>query len=81
LLERLPVTGTVEFKFFLLDKRNEPLDPVAFVTAIPNWAVGETFSVGSGETFRILEIRTDVTQDVLDAGFNGVFVVEPAAET
>jgi hypothetical protein len=47
------------------------------VTAVPNWRVGETFSIGSGESFRILEVKTEIADELLDAGFNGVFVVEP----
>jgi hypothetical protein len=27
---------------------------------------------------RILEIRTELLPEMLDAGFNGIFVVEPA---
>jgi hypothetical protein len=49
----------------------------AFVTAIPNWSVGETFLLAHGEQFRILEIKTDIADELLDAGFSGVFVVEP----
>jgi hypothetical protein len=45
---------------------------------VPNWSLGETFSIGSGESFRILEIKTEIADELLDAGFNGVFVVEPA---
>jgi hypothetical protein len=40
--------------------------------------VGETFSIGSGESFRILEIKTEIDEELIDAGFNAVFVVEPA---
>jgi hypothetical protein len=31
--------------------------------------------------FRILEIRTEIADELLDAGFNGIFVVEPAVCT
>jgi hypothetical protein len=34
--------------------------------------------LGHGEKFRILEIRADLLPEMLDAGFNGIFVVEPA---
>jgi len=50
---------------------------VTFVTTVPNWSVGETFSLGSGETFRIIEIRTELAPEMDDAGFNGIWVVEP----
>jgi hypothetical protein len=39
--------------------------------------VGETFSLASGETLRILEIRTELAPEMIDAGFNAIFVVEP----
>lgn len=48
-----------------------------FVTVVPNWTVGETLLLGSGERFRILGIETDLDEPALAAGFNGVFVVEP----
>jgi hypothetical protein len=64
------------FRFFLLDAKGQPFDPVSFTSAVPNWQVGETFSLGSGETLRILEIRADVAPEVSDAGFHGVFLVE-----
>jgi hypothetical protein len=41
--------------------------------------VGETFLLGRGETFRILEIRTELQPEMLDAGFVGIFVVEPVS--
>ena len=34
--------------------------------------------LGDGRRFRILEIRTELLPEMLDAGFNGIFVVEPA---
>ena len=46
------------------------------MTAVPNWTVGETFSIGSGESFRITEIDTEIDEELLE-GFNGVFTVEP----
>ena len=64
-------------RFFLVDPQGGPADPAVLVTAVPNWTVGEVFLIGSGARFRILEIRTDVARDVADAGYNGVFVVEP----
>jgi hypothetical protein len=66
------------FKFFLVDEHGDVQDPAGFLTAVPNWSLGETFSIGSGESFRILEIKTEIADELLDAGFNGVFVVEPA---
>jgi hypothetical protein len=39
--------------------------------------VGTVF-LSTVESFRILEIRTELLPAMLDAGFNGIFVVEPA---
>jgi hypothetical protein len=64
------------FKFFLVDEDGDLQDPAAFLTAVLNWTVGETFLLGRGEKFRILEIRTELEKEMLDAGFNGIFVVE-----
>jgi hypothetical protein len=36
------------------------------ITAVPNWTVGETFLLG--ERFRVLEIRTDLLPEMLEAG-------------
>ena len=37
------------------------------ITAVPNWTVGETFLLGHGERFRVLEIRTDLLPEMLEA--------------
>jgi len=58
------------FRFFLVDEQGEPLDPVTLITTVPNWSVGETFSIGSGEKFRILEVRTELAEEMIEAGFN-----------
>lgn len=65
------------FRFFLVDGQDQVLDPAGFITAVPNWTAGETFTLGTGETFCILEIQTELAPEILEAGFNGVFVVEP----
>jgi hypothetical protein len=65
------------FKFFRVDEHGQVEDPAGFMTAVPNWMVGETFMVAFGKSFRILEIRTELAQEMLDAGFKGIFVVEP----
>jgi hypothetical protein len=65
------------FKFFLVDEHGDVQDPAGFLTAARNWTVGETFSIGSGESFRILEIKMEIADELLDAGFSGVFVVAP----
>jgi hypothetical protein len=64
-------------RFFLVDRDGGPADPAVLVTAVPNWSIGETFSIATGARFRIVDIRTDVASEVAEAGFNGVFVVEP----
>jgi hypothetical protein len=48
-----------------------------FVTGVPNSSIGEVFQVGSGASFRILEKRTEIAAEYIDAGFNGAWVVEP----
>jgi hypothetical protein len=53
------------FKFFLVDENGQVGDPAGFVTAVPNWTLGETFLLGRGEKFRILEIRTDLLPEML----------------
>jgi hypothetical protein len=32
---------------------------------------------GRGESFRIIEIETEIDEELLEQGFNGVFTVEP----
>jgi hypothetical protein len=59
------------FKFMLVLPDGTPPDPAVFVTAVPNWSVGEELTVGSGERFRILEIRTDLEPELLDAASTG----------
>jgi hypothetical protein len=46
--------------------------------AVRNWTFSETFSIGSGESFRILEILTELDAEMVDARVNAVFVVELA---
>jgi len=65
------------FCFLLVLENDEPADPPAFVTAVPNWTVGETIWIGDGERFRILEIQTDIDDELVEQGFHGVFPVEP----
>src|SRR5580765_4510144 len=48
------------FRYLLRFADGEPVDPPAFVVAVPNWSVGETFTVSSGETFRILEMDAEL---------------------
>jgi len=68
------------FKFLLMLRGGEPVDPAAFVTAVPNWREGEEFMVSSGKRFRIVGINEDIDVDELEAlferGINGIWVVE-----
>jgi hypothetical protein len=66
------------FRFLLRLEDGEPPDPAVFVTAVPNWTVGETFPMHHDREFRILEICIQLLPEMLDAGFNGIVVVEPA---
>jgi len=70
------------FKFLLMLRGGEPPDAAAFVTAVPNWSVGETFMVAGGKQFRILGINEEVDveglEDLYERGINGIWMVEPA---
>jgi hypothetical protein len=65
------------FKFLRRLEDGEPNDPATLVTAVPNWTVGETFTTGRGHKWRILGIDTEIADELIDAGFNGAFTVEP----
>ncbi len=67
----------VGFKVLLVLPDDEPHDPAAFVTAVPNWTVGETILLAPGERLRILGIDTDVDAELIAQGFGAVFTVEP----
>jgi hypothetical protein len=67
------------FRYLLVLPDDEPNDPASFVTAVPNWGVGETIALGGGERLRILGVETSIAA-VLERGFDGVFTVEPAGE-
>ena len=66
------------FRFLLRLPDGGPPDRApGFVTAVPDWNVGDTFFLPGGEGFRIVAIQTEIAPPLFDAGFNGVFVVEP----
>ena len=71
------------FKYLLVLPDGEPPDPAAFVTAVPNWSVGEEFMVAGLERFRILGINDEIDvvrlEELYERGINGIWVVEPAA--
>jgi hypothetical protein len=56
----------------------DPPDPAVLVTAVPNWTVGETIMLGAGERLRILAIETEIDEELVERGFNGIFTVKPA---
>jgi hypothetical protein len=76
LLRRRATIGAL-FKFFLVDEEGDVQDPAGFITAGPNWTVGEKFLMAHRVEYRILEIRTELLPEMRDAGFNGIFVGEP----
>jgi hypothetical protein len=65
------------FRFMLLLPDDEPNDPAVFLTPVPYWSVGDAIILGEGERLRILGIETEITDVLVDHGFNGVFTVEP----
>jgi hypothetical protein len=66
------------FKFLLRLEDGEPNDPAVYVSAVPNYAVGETFLLGRGHRLRILRIDTAIDDELVEQGINAVFTVEPA---
>jgi hypothetical protein len=48
------------------------------VSAVPNWTVGETFSLARGEQLRILAIDTDIDDELVERGINALFTIELA---
>ncbi|MDP9226457.1 MAG: hypothetical protein M3P18_21985 [Actinomycetota bacterium] len=63
---------------FLLMLEIQPNDPGAFVTAVPNWTVGETLMTGRGQQWRVLVIQTEINEELVDAGVNGIWWSNPA---
>jgi hypothetical protein len=66
------------FRFLLRLPDGEPIDPAALVSAVPNWTIGETFTTGRGDVWRILAIETEIAEELIEQGINGVLTVEPA---
>ena len=65
------------FRFLLRLENGEPNDPAVYVSAVPKYAVGETFLLGPDERLRTLAIDTDIDDELVERGFNAVFTVEP----
>jgi hypothetical protein len=73
-----PATLVPMFPHLLLLADGEPNDPAVFVTAIPNWSVGEVITVGNGAKLRVVRITDHVARKLVDLGLSGVvFTVEP----
>ena len=65
-------------KFLLILQDEAENDPPTLVTEIPEWEVGQTFLTGGrGQQLQILAIETEIPEDLIEAGFDGVFTVEP----
>lgn len=47
------------FRYLLRLGDNEPVDPSAFVVAVPTWHVGDTFQHSNGQEYRILAIDAE----------------------
>jgi hypothetical protein len=64
------------FRYLLMLPDGEPHDPLVFVTAVPNWSVGETITLGDSQRLRILAMQTRIVAVLIERGFNGVLYVE-----
>ena len=67
------------FRYLLMLSDDEPNDPLAFLTPVPNYSVGETIMLGEGDQLRILRIQTEIGIELAARGFNRVFTVERVA--
>jgi len=68
------------FRFLLrLADDGDPFDPPALVTAVPNWEVGEVVMLAPDDDIRIVEIDTEIDQQLIDLGFNAIWFVEPVS--
>jgi hypothetical protein len=65
------------FRYLLRFADGEPVDPPAFVVAVPDWDEGGTFNVSS-RTFRIHEMDAELPDELVEQGFNAVVYVERA---
>jgi len=61
------------FRFRLFSRDGDDLGD--FVTDVPEWSVGDTFTTGDGRHFRILAIVSDTDPDL---GVMALWEVEPA---
>jgi hypothetical protein len=63
----------IGFRYAIHDAEGE--DVGDFVTAVPNWSVGERFVTGDGRAFRILKIVPFDYES--ESETNGMWMVEP----
>lgn len=66
------------FKYLLSLPSGAPPDPAVFVTAVPNWSVGEIITLGRLEQLRVIAISEDVPDELAEQGIRAIFTVEPA---
>ena len=60
------------FRYPLRLSDEEPHDPPAYLSLIPNWSVGDTFTLAEGQQVRIVAIDRDIAQEFKDAGFDTI---------
>ena len=65
------------FRYALVLESAEPADPGMFVTAAPDWRVGDEFLASSLQKFRIVAIEPTMDPDEARDTFKAVWVVEP----
>ena len=63
----------IGFRYALYLEDGEPADPVAFVTATPQWREGDRFMPRGGQPFRIVRIEPSLDEAAM---FDAVWVVE-----
>jgi hypothetical protein len=65
------------FKFLLRLPDGEPHDPAVFVTAAPNWSVGEVITFSNGEQARVIAIEPTDDTDLTEHDIGAIFTVTP----
>jgi len=44
---------------------------------VPTWSAGDVITLGRGEQPRVLSVETEIDNELIDKGFNGMLTVEP----
>jgi hypothetical protein len=65
------------FPYPLRVSDEEPNDPGAYLSLIPNWEVDDTFALADGRELRIVAIDWEIAQVLIDQGFTAIWFVEP----